>query len=70
LAEQHRQLFAICNDLTASGTKCLVSNADVPLVRQHFTADAGYTTAVINCRRSINSKKPAARTNEVIVKNY
>lgn len=70
LAEHHRQLFAICNDLTTSGTKCLVSNADVPLVRQHFTADAGYTTAVINCRRSINSKKPAARTNEVIIKNY
>ena len=62
--EQHNLLFTKCKDY-----KFLMSNADVELVKNNFT-DERFTTQIISCKRSINSKKPDAKTNEVLIKSY
>jgi len=45
----------------------MMSNADVTFVREHFT---DYHIKSILCRRAINSKNPASKSNEVIISNY
>jgi DNA adenine methylase len=67
--EKHTKLFNMIHSLTTAGKKVMVSNADVILVRENFNNDR-YNTAQILCKRSINSKNPGAKTNEVIIKNY
>jgi len=68
--EQHQELFVQTMDI--SGTHhVMMSNADVPLVREHLTeSEDAYTYEVVSCRRAINSKNPGARTNEVILTSY
>ena len=63
--DQHNRLFGMCRGLK----KMMMSNADVALVRQNFPVEQ-YTTTVVSCKRSINSKNPEAKTNEVIITNY
>jgi len=46
----------------------MMSNADVKLVRDFFKDE--YNVESITCKRSINSKKPDSKTQEVIIKNY
>ena len=65
--ENHRALFQRCNDMTAQGIKLLMSNADVPFVRDAFPAP--YETKIISCRRAIHSTKPDSKTNEVLIMN-
>ena len=62
--DQHNLLFSICKKF-----KFLMSNADVDLVKNNFM-DNKYTIKTILCKRSINSKKPGSKTNEVIIKSY
>lgn len=63
--ENHQLLFTMCQKTKA---KFLMSNADVQLVKDAFL-QAKYATQIISCRRAINSKAPAARTNEVLITN-
>ena len=61
--ENHRELFGLCGGLPCP---FLMSNADVPLVREAFP---NYETKIISCRRAINSKEPDAKTNEVLIRS-
>ena len=62
--EQHEALFTRCQ-----GLPCLwlMSNADVPVVRDNFPPP--YTTLVLSCRRSIHSTRPNSRTYEVLIRS-
>jgi len=65
---QHKKLFTMCNKLSL-GSKFMMSNANVPLIREHLKEE-DYTYHVISCRRAINSKNPGAKTEEVVIINY
>lgn len=58
---KHAELFELCKTLP----NFLLSNADVPLVREAFQ---GYEIKTISARRAIHSKKPESRTNEVLIR--
>lgn len=64
--EDHDLLFTTSHGLVKKGAKFLMSNADVPLVRDAFPLPA-YETRVLSCRRAIHSKNPKARSNEVLI---
>jgi DNA adenine methylase len=64
----HRLLFRMCHETHAKGVKLLMSNADVPFVKEAFTEPA-FHTKIISCRRAIHSKRPDAVTNEVLITN-
>jgi DNA adenine methylase len=67
--EQHIKLFDLCNKLCDENKKMMMSNADVNLVRHHFSKEK-YNINAILCKRSINSKNPESKAKEVIIKNY
>lgn len=52
------------NLLKRTNTKFLLSNADVPLIREHFSE---FAIDVILCKRAINPKHPGSKCNEVLV---
>jgi len=60
-------LFSMCDELVC---KLMMSNANVEIVRTHFTPSKKYSTDTIVCKRSINSKKPESTAVEVIITNY
>ncbi len=65
----HTQLFGFIHQLSLSNKKIMLSNSDVTIVREHFTPSIYNITSIV-CKRSINSKNPEAKANEVIIKNY
>ena len=65
---QHQQLFKMAKEVCAKGSKILMSNADVSLVKNAFPAPIFHTEIVV-CRRAINSKDPAAKANEVLIRS-
>ena len=67
--DNHASLFKLCGDMKTKGVKMLMSNAEVKLVTDAFPESEGFTIKIISCRRAINSKKPSARTNEVLIAN-
>lgn len=67
--ENHQKLFKLIHDLTSNGKRILLSNSDVKLVSENFI-DEKYNKKTIQCKRSINSKKPNSKTKEVLIKNY
>jgi DNA adenine methylase len=62
---QHELLFTRCQALAAAGCSWMMSNADVPFVRDAFPPP--YSTFVLVCRRAIHSTKPGSKTNEVLI---
>lgn len=64
----HDSLFQLCKKMKQNCVKFLMSNSDVPLVRDAFPVSE-YTVNIIECKRSINSKNPDAKTNEVLIQN-
>lgn len=66
--DNHTALFKLCDEMKKKDIMLLMSNADVTLVRDAFPP-ASYMTHIISCKRAINSKKPGARTNEVLITN-
>jgi DNA adenine methylase len=67
--DQHIKLFTLCKDLNTKKIKFIMSNADVDLLKEHFPPEI-YNTQSITAKRSINSKKPGSKTQEVIIKNF
>jgi DNA adenine methylase len=66
--KEHQSLFKEMVSLNNKGSKFLMSNADVKLVKDAFP-EPTYKTKIVSCRRAINSKDPAAKTNEVLIRN-
>ena len=62
--EQHNLLFTLSKKYNF-----LMSNADVELVKNNYLDDK-YTIITILCKRSINSKNPESKTNEILIKSY
>lgn len=61
---RHDILFELCHTMKE---KMILSNADVKLVRDAFPT---HDITTLECRRSINSKNPNAKTKEVIIQNF
>ena len=59
--DQHNLLFNTCKKFNF-----LMSNADVDLVKEHFK-DSIFIIKIVSCKRSINSKKPDSKTNELLI---
>lgn len=62
--EQHKLLF-----LMSKQFNFLMSNADVDLVKNSFKDIDNIEIKVISCKRSINSKKPNSKTNELLIRS-
>jgi len=67
--EQHQLLFTICNSLHHKNIKFMMSNSNVKLVIDAFPSNK-FNIIIILCKRSINSKDPSSKTNEVIIKSF
>jgi DNA adenine methylase len=66
--ENHVNLFNLCNMLALE--QCIefvMSNANVQLVKDNFLSTC-FMIDTIECKRSINSKKPNATCNEVLIR--
>jgi len=67
--DAHKKLFALIHGLTKNKIKIMLSNSDVKFIHDNFNDDI-YTIESFSCKRTINSKNPKAKTNEVIIINY
>ena len=65
--DQHKSLFSMCNGL--EDVKFMMSNSNVDIVKEYFP-NTEYNIDVITARRSINSKNPSSKTEEVIIRNF
>lgn len=63
----NQRLFRACHSATEKKASFVLSNSDVPLIRDAFQ---GYSMLTLSCRRAIHSKEPDAKTNELIVWNH
>ena len=67
--DNHIKLFETLGKLNQKGVKFMMSNANVELVHQNFMEPV-YKTTILSCKRAINSKRPNAIANEVVIVNY
>jgi DNA adenine methylase len=66
--ENNKELFKLCNEFGKKKIKFLMSNSNVEIVINSFP-EGIFNIEKINCKRSINSKKPGSKTIEVLIKN-
>lgn len=64
--QEHSNLFGLLNNCAA---KFVMSNSESQLVLTTFNDSTRFNIEIFSCKRSINSKKPNAVTNEVFVFN-
>ena len=62
--EKHNLLFEHCKKI-----KFLMSNSNIDFVKNNFN-NQSYNITKILCKRSINSKNPESKINEILIKNY
>lgn len=66
-AADHERLARLFRELDAKGVKLMLSNNDVPAVRELYR---GYAVRAVSVRRAINSDAAGREGSEVIVTNY
>ena len=66
--DHHSLLFRTCTEMKGKNVKMLMSNANVKLVRDAFPSPT-FQIRAIQARRAIHSKKPDAKTTEVLITN-
>ena len=66
--EQHELLFTLTDEISKKNM-IMMSNSNVKLIHDNLSKD-NFKYEIVSCRRAINSKDPAARTEEVIITNY
>lgn len=64
--EQHQKLFQMTKELVEKQIRTVMSNADVPLVREAFPTPP-FTRYIVVARRAIHRDDPSAQTNEVLI---
>jgi DNA adenine methylase len=63
--DKHKKLFELIkNKIVNNNSKFIMSNADVELVRNEFI---NYNIITVLCKRSINSKNPESKVNEILI---
>ena len=62
--EEHTKLFNYLKNLKC---KFIMSNSNTEKVKDAFEEDACYKIEIVDARRAINSKNPAAKTTEILV---
>lgn len=67
LLEDHKRLAALYRRLSDRGVKVMLSNHDVPLVRELYS---GFTIESVDVRRAINRDASNRSGKEVIITNY
>ena len=71
--DSHTKFFELCHSMTDKKIRWLMSNSDVPALNLQFGNEMRgsiYHIEKIKCKRSINSKKPASTTMEVLIWNF
>lgn len=64
--DAHETLFRLTRDLSTRRIHFVMSNADVPLVKQSFPSPP-YTLYTVIARRAIHRDNPSAQTNELLI---
>lgn len=68
--ETHDKLFKILHELKKQNINWMMSNSSADYVIKCFEDKKKYSIEKILCRRSINSKNPESKVNEIIIKSY
>jgi DNA adenine methylase len=63
----HTNLFNLCSTLTnVPNVQFIMSNSNVDFVKKHFN-HAKYSISTLSCKRTINSKNPSAKAEEILI---